>query len=248
MSHFSILSFNIHKGFHFFLRKYHIEKLRNSLAQSGADIVFLQEVLGFHPEKYRDTHLMENQFEYLADQTWSHYVYGKNAIYHAGDHGNAILSKYPFNYYQNIDLSTNSLERRGILHGSIEIDGTKIHLLCVHLNLTEKGRQKQIREIVNYIDQNIAYEEPLILAGDFNDWQLKGEKALTSLIDLKCAHYNERGKILRTFPAHFPLLSLDRVYYRHLNLLKSQTLAFTAKELSSDHLPILATFELKSNV
>ena len=244
MSQFSILSFNIHKGFHFFLRSYHLKKLRSIIVSSGADIVFLQEVLGFHPEKYKDHHKMENQFEFLADQTWSHFAYGKNAIYASGDHGNAILSKHPFGFFQNFDLTTNSFEKRGVLHGCIEVDHHKVHLLCVHLNLTEKGRQKQIREIVSYIEMNVPSHEPLILAGDFNDWQLKGEKLLTELIDLKAAHYDSTGKIIKSFPAHLPLLSLDRIYYRHLNILQSQSLSIPARELTSDHLPILATFSL----
>ncbi len=245
MNNFTILSFNIHKGFHFFLRKYHLGKLRNVITASGADMVFLQEVMGFHPEKYKDQHQMENQFEYLADETWSHFVYGKNAIYASGDHGNAILSKYPFVFFQNNDLSTNQFEKRGILHGRIEVAHRSVNLLCVHLNLTEKGRQKQIREIVNYINENIAEEEPLILAGDFNDWQLKGEKLLSELSDLKAAHYNEDGKILKTYPAHLPLLGLDRVYYRGLNWHGSEILPIPSRELSSDHLPIRATFSLE---
>ncbi len=246
MSKFTILSFNIHKGFHFFLRKYHLKKLKHVITASGADMVFLQEVLGFHPEKFKDHHQMENQFEYLADETWSHFVYGKNAIYASGDHGNAILSKYPFGFFQNYDLSTNQFEKRGILHGKIEIDHKAVHLLCVHLNLTEKGRQKQLREIVNYIDENIPKAEPLILAGDFNDWQLRGEKLLGELSNFKAAHYSDTGKILRTYPAHLPLLSLDRVYYRGLNWLGSEVLPISSRELSSDHLPIRATFSLDS--
>lgn len=244
MSEFKILSFNIHKGFHFFLRKYNLEKLKGSLLESGADIVFLQEVLGFHPEKYKNTHKLENQFEYLADQTWTHFVYGKNAIYHAGDHGNAILSKYPFSFYLNYDLSTNPFEKRSILHGTVNIEQVKIHLMCVHLNLTEKGRQKQIKEIATYINEKIPYNEPFILAGDFNDWQLKGERLLCELVDIKSAHYSPKGKILRTFPAHLPILSLDRVYYRHLDLTHSMTLKPSSKDVSSDHLPILSTFRL----
>ena len=44
------------------------------------------------------------QFEFLADSIWSHYAYGKNAIYQHGHHGNAILSELPFAISNNVDV------------------------------------------------------------------------------------------------------------------------------------------------
>ena len=65
-----------------------------------ADLVFLQEIHGRHSGRAahegRYTYPDRPHFEYLADQSWPHYAYGRNAIYRKGDHGNAILSKFPF--------------------------------------------------------------------------------------------------------------------------------------------------------
>ena len=49
-------------------------------------------------------------FEYLADQSWPHYAYGRNSIYRKGDHGNAILSMYPFASWENIDVRFQTLQ------------------------------------------------------------------------------------------------------------------------------------------
>ena len=44
-------------------------------------------------------------YEFLADTIWSQYAYGRNAVYDNGDHGNALLSKFPITHYENHDIS-----------------------------------------------------------------------------------------------------------------------------------------------
>src|SRR5438132_888733 len=102
-----VLSYNIHKGFSSGRGKFVLNRIREALRTVHPDLVFLQEVLGHHElhsqkvENWPD----QPQFEYLADQLWPHFAYGKNAVYTYGHHGNAILSKYPFSFYENIDIS-----------------------------------------------------------------------------------------------------------------------------------------------
>jgi hypothetical protein len=43
--------------------------------------------------------------------------------------------------------------------------------LCAHLNLLARDRRKQYANLVHYIEEAIAPDVPIILAGDFNDWQ-----------------------------------------------------------------------------
>lgn len=42
--------------------------------------------------------------------------------------------------------------------------------MSLHLDLFEKGRQKQIRKVSEYIQKNTNAEDIVILGGDFNDW------------------------------------------------------------------------------
>ena len=137
----------MHKGFCFYTRQYVLEQLREAIRRVDADIVFLQEVMGVHPVKMEESEL-DSQFEYLADQIWSHHVYGKNAVYSDGHHGNAILSKYPFSSFENINISTNPLEKRGLLHAAVEIPeiSSQVHLICLHLDLLERGRRTSTNE------------------------------------------------------------------------------------------------------
>ncbi len=47
---------------------------------------------------------------------WSDYAYGRNAVYPEGHHGNAVLSRFPIEYYENRDISVGNGEKRGLLY------------------------------------------------------------------------------------------------------------------------------------
>src|SRR5690606_8562938 len=124
--------YNIHKGRSFFLRHrtwFVLEKLMNEVEP---DILFLQEFL-IEPQT-------EKLLEKFADKMWPHYSFGQNATTGNFQYGNAILSKYPFVETHSTDISTNTLEKRGVLYGKITVEGKDIFLFCSHLDLTQKGR------------------------------------------------------------------------------------------------------------
>lgn len=59
-----------------------------------------------HIENWPDT----THYEFLADTMWSDYAYGRNAVYPEGHHGNAVLSRFPIEYYENRDISVGNGE------------------------------------------------------------------------------------------------------------------------------------------
>ena len=223
MSIYRILTLNIHKGFSMSRRNFTLDKIRACLRESNANVVFLQEVVGEnlkHREKISNWP-DNNQLEFLADSVWKHFAYGKNAIYQHGHHGNAILSEKPFVEWQNIDISCLSFSQRGVLHGKTH---ENIHFLCVHMGLFEKERRLQIKQVVDYIKNNIPEHEPLILAGDFNDWRLACHCYLTQALQLTEAHLTTQDALARTFPARFPVLKMDRIYQRGFQVKESEIL------------------------
>ena len=66
------------------------------------------------------------QHDYIAEEVWPHSVYGRNAVYEAGHHGNAILSRFPILQSFNTDVSAHRFESRGLLHCEIELPGQRI--------------------------------------------------------------------------------------------------------------------------
>src|SRR5690348_5478329 len=116
----TVMTVNIHKGFTTFNRRFILPELRDAVRKVGADIVFMQEVLGTHDEHGKkiaeDWPDGAGQYEFLADSIWPQYAYGRNMVYPKGHHGNAVMSKFPIVQHQNHDVSIAGPEKRGLLH------------------------------------------------------------------------------------------------------------------------------------
>lgn len=247
-TYIKILTYNIHKGFSTSNLRFILHDIKDALRKVDADVVFLQEIHGERTISNRrfDDWPNNSQFEFLADQVWRHHAYGKNAIYRSGHHGNAILSKYPFFRWENIDVSIMRSASRSLLHGIIHIPGRNenIHVICVHLGLFGREREHQLATLAQRINSHIPAKEPLIIAGDFNDWLGRAERHLHEELGVQEVFKRSHGHYARTFPSVLPLLSMDRIYYRGLELRSHQCLQGRPWSRLSDHTPLLAEFEL----
>lgn len=237
-----VLTYNIHKGFDWKKKNYFLKDIKDLIKRSHANIVLLQEVVGQN-KFYQKKGLIDSQFEFIADSVWPHYSYGKNAVYDHGHHGNLILSKFPIKSWENVDISTNHFEKRGLLVCKVEIPDIHhkyLHIICAHLGLTNSGRNEQYSMIKEYIDSlNLPPKAPLVLAGDFNDWNKLATHILEKKLHLVEVYKKQHGGFARTFPAALPFLSLDRIYVRNLKVLDSYVLPKTEKMHFSDHLPLM---------
>jgi endonuclease/exonuclease/phosphatase family metal-dependent hydrolase len=245
-----VLSYNIHKGFSLD-RRLVIKNIKETIRATDAEIVFLQEVVGENKNHSRsyDDWPVQPQLEYIADTVWPHFAYGKNAVYTEGHHGNAIMSRFPFIRFENIDISNNRLERRGLLHGVIAPltpDGKEIHLICVHLDLFERGRKRQYERIVRRIHEHVPDGTPLLIAGDFNDWRETASPILEGELGVREMYHAIHGHHARSFPAWFPFLTLDRIYARGFESLQASCFTENPWSQLSDHGALLTVLELKT--
>ncbi|BBP01362.1 endonuclease/exonuclease/phosphatase family protein [Sulfuriferula nivalis] len=244
-----VVSYNIHKGFTHFNRRMVIHDLRERLRSLQADVVFLQEVQGSHATHGGRWHDWPSapQYEFLADEVWSDFAYGKNAVYDHGHHGNAILSRYPIVASENLDVSAHAFESRGLLHAQIAVPGlaAPVHLMCVHLALFEHSRQRQLAMLIKRVHETVPDTSPLIIAGDFNDWRGQAGRKFATELGLEEAFMSVHGQTAKSFPAHFPLLSLDRIYVRGWRVVNAQVLQAGDGWHRSDHAALLATLELE---
>jgi endonuclease/exonuclease/phosphatase family metal-dependent hydrolase len=243
---FRVLTVNAHKGFSVFNRRFILRELREAVNAVSADVVFLQEVIGahaHHARRYADWPATP-QYEYLADTMWKH-CYGRNAVYPHGDHGNALLSRFPIRTYTNHDASVGAFEARGLLHCVLDMPGAPhgLHAICVHLGLRESHRGKQLQQLCALIEKDVPPDAPLVVAGDFNDWRQFGHLRLRrcGMTEVFVAAH---GKAARTYPARWPLLRLDRIYARNAH--SQHALVLPARPWShlSDHAPLAAEFEV----
>jgi endonuclease/exonuclease/phosphatase family metal-dependent hydrolase len=244
----TVMTVNIHKGFTALNRRFILPELRDAVRKVGADVVFLQEVMGSHARhKRRFNHLPpEPHYEFLADSIWPQYAYGKNVAYPHGDHGNAVMSKYPILYHRNHDASIVGPEKRGMLHCVLHIPARAldVHVICVHLGLAESHRAQQLALICKVARDEIPPDAPLVVAGDFNDWRRRAHDILEQGAGLREVFVQAYGEAARTFPARWPLLSLDRIYVRNATAHLPVVLPRKPWSHLSDHAPLAAEIHL----
>ena len=245
---FKVLTVNVHKGFTFFNRKFILPELREAVRNVGADVVFLQEVTGSHTHHGDKFHNFPDtpHYEFLADSIWPEFAYGRNAVYDKGDHGNAVMSKFPIVRFENHDISISGPERRGLLHCELQIPGRKVnvHAICVHLSLTQAHRTQQLDRLCQLVKKTVPATAPLIVAGDFNDWRQAAGAQLAQGASLLEVFEQANGRAAKTFPARRPLLRLDRIYVR--NAIGYAPVVLPNKPWShlSDHAPLAAEIEI----
>ena len=247
MLYLRVATLNIHKGLSHFNRRMVIHELRDGLRALDADIVFLQEVQGLNERhalrfaRWPDS----PQHEFLAEGQWQH-AYGRNAVYDHGHHGNAILSRFPIRMVANRDVSNHRFEQRGLLHCEIDVPEVRqpVHAVCVHLSLHERGRRRQLETLEQHLSGLVAPGDPLIVAGDFNDWRHAVSRSLSVRLGLQEVSIESSGRPARTFPSMLPFLRLDRIYVRGFGVSAARAHRGKPWSLLSDHLALSADIAL----
>jgi endonuclease/exonuclease/phosphatase family metal-dependent hydrolase len=237
-----VVTMNIHKGLSHFNRRMVIHELREGLRQLEPELVFLQEVQGLN-QRYalRYAACPGPQHEYLAGAEWRQ-VYGCNAVYDHGHHGNAILSRFPFVSFENQDVSDHRFERRGLLHCVVSVPGWRrnLHCVCVHLSLHQRGRNRQLEAISGRLEEIASRDVPIIIAGDFNDWRHRATAILEERLGMTEVSVAFQGRAARTYPSLLPFLRLDRIYVRGFKVVAARVHQGKPWALLSDHLAVSA--------
>jgi endonuclease/exonuclease/phosphatase family metal-dependent hydrolase len=233
-----VLTINTHKGLSPWNRRFMLAELREAVRSTAADLVFLQEVIG---EKLGRAALQVPHYEFLADELWPEFAYGRNAINPRGHHGNALLSRHPIVSWRNHDVSVGGPEPRGLLHCTVQLGaGRELHAICVHLGLREGHREQQLEALCRLVASEVPPDAPLVVAGDFNDWRERAGARLARGCALDSAFARLGVRCPRTFPARWPVVPLDRIYVRHLQVHSACVLSTRPWPHLSDHLPLLA--------
>jgi len=238
-----VMTYNIHHG-EGIDSVIDISRISEMILDNEIDIAALQEV----DKGVKRTNKIDIP-ELLAEQTGINYSFHKNINYQEGEYGNCILSRFPIISDTNFHYSMlREGEQRGLLQTIINFDGIQITIMNTHLDYREDDSErnlnvKQIFEKVeNYPDV------PIIIVGDFND----GPKSRTHLqmkkkfIDVWEYLSDESGF---TYPTENPSKRIDYIYLMNLEDQSKKvriipTRIFTLKSIASDHLPVIAEFEI----
>lgn len=200
-----------------------------------ADVVGLQEVSA-RPE----IEAMGDQFAFLAAATGMAAVAGPNVVLRHTRYGNLLLSRRPVLGSRCVDLSVAPYEPRGAVVADIDAGGGgTLRAVVAHLGLRvwERARQHaQLREI-----SAARGDAAVVLMGDFNSWW----PDLRSLGYLGPRLGWRRSPA--SFPAHLPVLALDRIAAAPVDLVVGRVRAHASPlaRQASDHLPVVADIMLR---
>jgi phospholipase D1/2 len=213
-----------------------LERVARVVRALDADIVALQEVGGPGPPG-----TAEDAAAQLARETGTLAVRGPTMRKGGGDYGNVVLTRLAPHTIKHVDLSWGSFEPRGAIDLGLVIQGARVRLIATHLGLFPGERRAQVERLVELVRTGAAGDEAAtLLLGDINEWFALGRP-------LRWLHRCFEGKAYggRTFPARWPLLSLDRIWVHPKRaLVRHQVFRGPETRLASDHLPVRVEIEI----
>ncbi|MBK5256308.1 MAG: endonuclease/exonuclease/phosphatase family protein [Vicinamibacteria bacterium] len=246
-----VLTYNIHRAIGVD-RRFRPERIVRIISNYHADIVLLQEVDEGVPRS-RELDLAR---ELATELGFPYRAVGHNVTLRKGRYGNATLSRYPILSERNIDLTINLWKRRGCQHTAIALkdpeddsrEPLQLDVFNLHLGLSARQRARQVEILARSGEMTaLPADAPCLVGGDFNDWRSLLVPFLTQGMSFRSATDPRSGRAqpLLTYPSFFPRGPLDRLYYRGpIRLLSAHRCRLRLSQIASDHLPIIADFEI----
>lgn len=200
------------------------------IREMDADIIALQEV---------EHHLLDNEdlLDYLARTTGYQAVAGPTLMRETRHYGNALLTRLPVIQSQSRDISVAPYEPRAVIQAQLAAGNKTLAVMATHLGLWPAERRMQVRQLLLLLEQQNT--DLTLLMGDLNEWFLWG-RPLRWL-----QKFFRRSRHIRTFPANFPVFSLDRIWAapeQALTAVYSHKSVLSRK--ASDHLPLVANLRI----
>lgn len=243
-----VLSYNIHRAIGVD-RRFRPARIEKILSHHDADVVLLQEVDEGVPRS-RELDLAR---EIAVELGYPHFAIGHNVTLRRGRYGNATLSRHPILRERNIDLTVGPRKRRGCQHTRIRVDSNggparELEVFNLHLGLSARERARQIGMLAHAAEFTaLDPAAPCLIGGDFNDWRGRLHAVFVENLDFQCATQRRFGsrRAIRTYPSFSPTGGLDKIYFRGpLSVVGARACRLSASKVASDHLPIVAEFEL----
>ena len=231
-----VMSYNLHQGFNT-EGLLDMKELARTIRKEQPDIVALQEISrGW---------VIDGAFDmliWLSRELDMTYVWGPSAD---SIWGNAILSRYPISWSDNIAMPNNGmlLLKRSMTLARIDIGaGESLWVLATHLHHIENEpqiRNVQVEAMVKQWDR----KQSAVILGDLNARPVDEEIDLlreSGLIDT----FKESGNMQEgyTYPSYAPIERIDYIWIS--TDLTAQNFV-VGKSQGSDHLPVSVTINRK---
>lgn len=226
-----VATYNIHRS-RGLDRRTDPARIARVIADLGADVVAMQEVIGAGPSGV-------DQAQLIGAAVGMGWTMAPTRELRGHLFGNVVMSRFPMVSHAQCDLTWRRCEQRCAQRVDLDIGGRVVHLFNVHLGTALLERRYQADRLADYVhDRRVT--GPKIVVGDFNEWT-KGRATVLLSEKLKALDIYPHLKRRRTYPGIFPLLHLDHIYYEGELELRNVELPRTRRSLmASDHLPLVA--------
>jgi endonuclease/exonuclease/phosphatase family metal-dependent hydrolase len=234
-----LLTYNIHKGIGGRDRRYNLSRVIDVIEAENPDLICLQEV---------DHNVRRSRFHDQAQMLAKHF----NAAAHlrqttvrlkTGGYGNLVLSRWPFRSVHQISLRMPTKKPRGAQLAVVETPEGLMLLVHWHLGLAEKERHWQVNHLLTHHLFRDGDGLPALVAGDCNDW--RNTLAAGPFSRHGFTHITHPISRFRSFPAYFPMGSLDKAFIRGDVFVRAARVIRTKMaKRASDHLPLVIDFHL----
>ncbi|TCO49161.1 endonuclease/exonuclease/phosphatase family metal-dependent hydrolase [Kribbella antiqua] len=238
----TVMTYNIHHGAGID-GALDLERIAVLIEKSGADVVGLQEV----DRHWSARSNWVDQPAWFAQRLKMHYAYAANLDLpplNPGEprrqYGTAILSRYPIQDFSNTLLPLYPTgEQRGLAVASIKVRGADLRFANTHLTSNNNSeRLEQAQKVVSLLGTSTT---PTLLVGDLNARPDAPEiKTLTALLNDTWPEVGVGPGY--TIEADNPTARID--YLLHSSQLEP-TAASVPLSLASDHLPVVASYNLR---
>ena len=226
---------------------YNLQRFVTRIAQTGANVVSLNEV-----EKFTSWGNEDQPARYAAllkaatGATW-HYTFAQRDGASKGQ-GNLILSTFPIEAADQKVLSYS----RSVAMARIVVNGTRVHVFSTHLDAESSSRRAtQMKELKAWA---AGFAQQHIYAGDFNAWPGASEIANMTSAAYDAWAKAKASSIATAYPGNEEGNTrnsrIDYVWYSksasRLTLKGAQV--FDTRDskgvMPSDHRPLMATFQV----
>ncbi len=231
-----IMTFNIQHCLNYIERFIDFPLFAKTIAESGADIVGLNEVRG-----KGGSQAYEAQAEILAEKAGYKYRYFAKAIDFNGvnPYGNAVLSKYPIIKAETVGIPDPTVkkydgyyETRCLAKLTVNV-GEPLNVLATHFGLNRDEHENARDTIL----KNLS-DKRCILMGDFN---VQPDSDILDPIRAKMKDTADGRGDMFSFPSDNPDRKIDYIFVsKDINVLTAGIPVLTV----SDHRPHTADIEL----
>jgi endonuclease/exonuclease/phosphatase family metal-dependent hydrolase len=235
----TVLTYNIHHGNPPSQSKsiIDLDTIAATIQASGAGLVAIQELDSMTVRSNK-----VYQLKALAEKLGMHYHFERTIPYEGGAYGIGILSKYPLETitaYPLPEVNGVKTEPRKLLLAKVVINKRLVYFGCTHVDYKNKEvNMLQVQEIVKVLTP--IKKQRVVIGGDFN---AVPTEASMQYMATQYAHAGDYNGL--TIPVLNPKKKIDFIFYQSRQLRLEQDSVLTAHNYGSDHLPVIAQFEVR---